>query len=455
MARKQQRPAWRWLANTLTPPRFEAGPAPSDYPMYAIVAAALVLAALLPSRPSASSVDDLNGPAAETTSEETAPAPSADPDAEPVPLTPQDTPAGDPPGAPNRKLRGVNVFLKFGAANSAKLNDQQFALAENVQADVIRSTIPWASIEPWGKGGINSYFIADLDRIVDQAAQHNLQIIFGLGGSPCWASADPRKNCERGQWQFWYPPAKVSDYADALAFLTHRYEGRVLAWEVWNEPNHPEFWGGKPSAARYVQLVKAARAANPSAFLLAGALAGSDSQYAAQMFNAGLSVDDYDALSMHPYAETPDTCADPLWTLRCGVPNLHDLLKSHGDDRGEIWFTEFGWSNQQLTEAKQARYLKRAYELVGSWDYVPVAAVFSLLDRGWDTPGFPSDNLECCFGLFRADTSAKPAADTFREALVAREPTGRSRGLGWLRAGRAQPAGRLLTVPVPDSSPPS
>ncbi len=61
-------------------------------------------------------------------------------------------------------------------------------------------------------------------------------------------------------------------------FAAGRYRGKGILWEVWNEPNHEKFWTPEPSAADYLELVRAValavRAADPGARILGPATSG-------------------------------------------------------------------------------------------------------------------------------------------------------------------------------------
>ncbi|MFN8525933.1 MAG: cellulase family glycosylhydrolase [Chloroflexota bacterium] len=333
--------------------------------------------------------------------------------------------SGDPPstappprrGGPpetRRRLKGVALDLN-GTPDDAR----QFDLARQIGADVFRNTLSWDQLEPVQKGRFSTRYLGVIDAFVNQAEQRGIKPVFGLAGSPCWASADPNKNCGAGQYKFWYPPTHPVDYGDALRVLTQRYGSRVLAWEVWNEPNLKEFWGGaNPDPQKYVLMVKAARAASPDAFILAGALSSSVSEYLVQLYDAGLLAEDYNAVSMHPYVWMdpapgggPEDCDYMPMSFLCGVPNIHAIMQSRGDSRGEIWFTEFGWSSKLVGDSTQAGYLRRAFQIASTWSYVPVAMWFLAIDDALN-------DFRCCFGLFRADGTAKPAAQEFHAAAL-------------------------------------
>jgi hypothetical protein len=118
----------------------------------------------------------------------------------------------------------------------------------------------------------------------------------------------------------------------------------IHSWQVWNEPNIPNFWRSGPDAKRYVALLKAGaaaiRAADPSAEVVAGGLPNSSLGvpflvYLEQMYEAG-AKGSFDTLAVHPYS--PDVAG--LLSL---VESARTLMDRHGD-RSPLWITEFGWS---------------------------------------------------------------------------------------------------------------
>ncbi|MFN8525932.1 MAG: cellulase family glycosylhydrolase [Chloroflexota bacterium] len=351
------------------------------------------------------------------------PTAQAAPPAGQVPVTrPATTPPPPTPTAPPEpKLRGVNVFLQFGRGGTAK-NAQQFRLARDVGADIIRGTVLWSEVEPGKRGEYNAGYLARLDEIVAQAEEQRLKPVFSVALTPCWASGDPNKNCRSGKWKYWYPPEDPEDYAAVFGYLTARYRDRVLAWEIWNEPNLSKYWGDiPPDPVKYTQMVRAVRSSSPDAFLLAGSLSFSDVGYLESMYDSG-AQGAFDALALHPYTWRPpsDCSVEPEYTFACGIEKIRRLMIARGDER-DIWFTEFGWTSLEIGEPAQAAYLASAYSILERWPYVRAAAWYSLLDRAWDTPGFSSADRECCFGLYRADATGKPAARAMRRLPLSRE----------------------------------
>lgn len=105
-----------------------------------------------------------------------------------------------------------------------------------------------------------------MDEEVRGAAHNGMTPFPVLLGSPRFAA--PR---------FQYPPGSASalgSYAafvrDAAARYGHGSFWRenptvpyrpVTDWQVWNEPNYPAYWDGRPNARQYVSLVQRTRSA--------------------------------------------------------------------------------------------------------------------------------------------------------------------------------------------------
>ena len=236
-----------------------------------------------------------------------------------------------------------------------------------------------------------------------------------------------------------YPPVNASDYANALAFLVRRYEDRVAAWEIWNEPDLTYYFRAENQPAEYAKLVRAgypaAKAADPSATVIVGALAEAPAAFTEKLFEYGIGGH-FDAFSLHPYSgdASPLSPQSDQWiqtSFARGVPSVREVLLRHGEDK-PIWLTEFGWSTSTIRGAEswrngvdemtQALYTEQALLKMRDWPYVPVAIVYGLKDVGTD-PTDRNDN----FGLIRYDNSPKPAYAAFRRGTEVLSGLGRLR----------------------------
>jgi polysaccharide biosynthesis protein PslG len=338
-----------------------------------------------------------------------------------------------PSAASAAPIPALQTHLMWSQYDTAAV-DRQMDRARDAGAGMLRVDVGWASMEPDSQGHFNAWYVDKLDHVVDGANRRGLKLLVTFWETPCWASSAPaskKQGCAGAWWERnvqRYAPNNPQDYADALEWAVRRYGSRVSAWEIWNEPNHPDYLVADDPAAAYAPLVRAAypaaKRANPGTTIVAGSLADSDYEFTERLLKLGVGGH-FDAWSVHPYSEdrSPLSPGVPGWSkasLAAGVPQVRKTLLRYGQDR-PLWLTEFGWSTCNVRgrrayencvdENVQARYLGEAFEHMASWSYVQVGVWFKLQDTTTDR-GNRNDN----FGLLRYDGSAKPAFAAFRNA---------------------------------------
>lgn len=307
--------------------------------------------------------------------------------------------------------RGVHIRLFGGSQRDYRAqNAVQFDAAAGLHASMMRAAVSWRWLEQNGKGQYSTTYLAWLDSVVTDANARGVRPVFVVYQSPCWASADPARDCVQGKYDPEYPPSNPDDYGDALAFLAARYETRVAGWEIWNEPNWdngPRWAGG---AAQYAALVKAARAKTTFHPLIGGAVSGADVAYLEQLYDAG-ALGSWDVFSFHVYPATPETCNAAIWSLVCGAPAVHETMLARGDT-SPIWITEIGYKTPPTTLTNQAAYLTRTAEIIGSMPYVDAWFWYMLIDDIYVSSHYRA--VPCCWGLLDSKGRERPAAAAFR-----------------------------------------
>jgi len=282
--------------------------------------------------------------------------------------------------------------------------------AEELGVKWVKQQIEWALYEPV-QGTINW---APLDAMVEAMDAQGFSVLLTVSSAPRWARETDQ---EKG------PPSDYAAYASFVGQLAARYQGRVNAYEIWNEPNLRREWNTPLgiSAASYVELLRlaydAVKAGDAAALVVSAGLAPTgfndgvnaidDRVYLRQMYAAGVAQWS-DAVGAHPngWANPPDsTCcrnnrpAVPGWDDHPSfffldtLGDYREIMVQNGDSGSYLWPTEFGWgSNEGLNVQpppefgfvaytsldEQATYTTRAFELGRELGYVGPMFLYNL-----------------------------------------------------------------------------
>jgi hypothetical protein len=307
---------------------------------------------------------------------------------------------------------GVNTFLQ----NEVEPAKREEAIRLIAQAGIkwIRQEFTWEDIEIHGKNDFEDrrhepYRSAweKYDHIVDLAEKYDLNIMARLSNPPAWT-----RTMTNTVGAF-APPDNLADYGDFVEAVATRYQGRIPAYQIWNEPNiYPE-WGEYPiNAKEYTKLLKEGytriKAVDPEAIVVMGALAAtieldrvrrydtngwpvspgglSDVLFLQQMYEVG-AAPYFDVLAMQGYglwSGPTDRRMQPR-VLNFSRPlYIRDVMVRNGDAHKPIWLSELGWNAVppesglppvygQVTLEQQGRYAALAYQrLEEEWPWLGV-----------------------------------------------------------------------------------
>jgi len=217
----------------------------------------------------------------------------------------------------------------------------------------------------------------------------------------------------------------------AAAAATH-FRGRKVQYEIWNEPNMPQFWKPAPDAAAYSALLRAAvaamRAADPTAGISSGGVSRFDGKFLSEMIDSELARQ-LNAIAIHPYrSNAPEGVAEE-WAF------VSDWARRAFGARPEIWNTEWGYSsvdssndsaNGHSAAGRHRQAVLAIRELLTVWALgMPLAVWYDLRD---DSPD--GTDPEKNYGLLDARGTDKPAMS----ALLTLMKTAKDRTfVGWVR----------------------
>jgi hypothetical protein len=273
---------------------------------------------------------------------------------------------------PLRELLGIASNpqdLPLGNDDEARaLRQGYWDAALELGGAMVRRDFRWEEIEP----SDGQFEFAAYDQLVDEAESHGVRLLGTLDYGTKWASSEGSSVA---------PPDNPADYADYAARVAERYAGRMLGWEIWNEPNNPFFWSAdqREAPARYAPLLarasEAIRAVDPGATVVLGGTTFTPAppilqlgamDFLSQAFAAAPDLAaSYDVAAIHTYMAYPPhdppehgENLDP--PLRAKIEMHAWLQQLHGAADRPLWITEMGWPTYARVSAQeQADYTAR------------------------------------------------------------------------------------------------
>jgi hypothetical protein len=297
----------------------------------------------------------------------------------------------------------------------------------------VKHQVKWSDVEPTE----TAIDWSQLDAFVGAAEQFELKILVSIVEAPGWTRA---AGGAAGR------PDDLGKFEHFVRLMAERYRGRVLAYEIWNEPNLALFWGRDVDYGEYAELLMAGyrgvKAADPFALVLFAGLAQNGAGNAAfgindveflrgvYAYKGGLVRNFFDVMGNHSYGyrSSPwvefDDFAHSSEILYLDHPSFYfkrfrqirRVMEEFDDGRRPMWLTEFGWTtaNQHIdfpfgdliSDELQARYTVEAYRMVErEFPYIQNMFLFNLNFR---TLGRP-ETSEHGFGVLETDYSPRPA----------------------------------------------
>jgi hypothetical protein len=221
-------------------------------------------------------------------------------------------------------------------------------------------------------GGVPTDF-SDFDRVVLAMAAQRVRVLPVVVRTPAWARVDPAVPGS--------PPRDARRYAAFLTALVERYGPRgtfwrehamrrmpIRAWQIWNEPDHRQYWSDPDWVHGYVRLLRAAsravHEADPGARVVMAGLTNRSWEGLDAIYEAG-GRRWFDEAAIHPFSMRVRNVVRIVRYAR-------RVMRSHGDARKPLALTEVSWSSAkgkavnvygwEMTEAGQARRVKEGLE---------------------------------------------------------------------------------------------
>jgi hypothetical protein len=244
-----------------------------------------------------------------------------------------------------------------------------------------------------GPGGVPTDF-HQTDHFVRMAAERRLRLLPTVLYAPQWASARPFD-----PYYYTLPSSDPTPYTNYLLALIQRYgpsgsfwsshrrvpRRPIREWQIWNEPNIPNFWQELPYPKPYVRLLSAAyrvvHRTDPGARVVLAGLANDSWNALDALYRAGLRGN-FDIAAPHPFTHSLSGVFAILRLNRA-------VMRRNGDGLKPMYVTELAWSTAkghiprsmlagiEVSKRRQSALLSAAYKGVGArWRRLRVSAVF-------------------------------------------------------------------------------
>lgn len=229
-----------------------------------------------------------------------------------------------------------------------------------------------------------------------------------------------------------------------------RYKDKIDYWEVWNEPNHRNYWGSEPNGKEYgkllVQTAKLIKQIDPGCKIIGGSMAGIHPDFAADFLSVGAdSV--IDIISYHNYGAVPEErvyAAIDLWKVinqynpkielwqgECGYPS-HSSTR---DYRGRApwglniqakWLLRQSFVDTYFCKATLSNYFKLVHtsgkgEKQNRSNLRPIDKIFGFPERGGSRVRTKGVNEKCL--LTNPDFDEKPGFFAYQNLCAVWQPS--------------------------------
>ncbi|MEX7472134.1 cellulase family glycosylhydrolase [Mycobacterium adipatum] len=312
------------------------------------------------------------------------------------------------------------------------LIDEQLDMMQALGVQNVRIGISWVSTQLTENG---NFFWGATDYVINEANRRGMGVLGVLHETPAWAGSPPLSGT---------PDLEAfGKFAGAVA---EKYEGKISALEVWNEPNG-RFFLNPVDPVAYTNMVKAAYTAikahddpddpDDDITVVAGVLGsgrtlGDNFTMNPVDFLQGMYDADahgyFDAFSFHPYhydipfSEGETQSDSPILQLR----ELRTLMEQYGDGALKVWASEYGLPTTPFdpqhpllynSPEKQAEFLA---DFLASWQREAGTGPIFIYSTRDINSGSPSDQDN--FGIWYTDWQEKPAVQVIRDFLEDLEP---------------------------------
>jgi Glycosyl hydrolases family 39 len=268
---------------------------------------------------------------------------------------------GDQPSAPVRPLEGPPgpvPIIYFGMHVHRLLETTPWPSVPFGAIRLWDTRTTWKQLEPRK----NDWRFDRLDRLVNLAADHHVQVLLCFGKTPAWASSVHAADEQDVRVES-APPANLEDWRHFIEKVASRYKGKIEAYEVWNEPNvHGTYTGDVHTMVEMTRIAsETIHAIDPAALVISPSATSFDGLPWFEDFleQGGGRYVDVIAYHLYVYPDAPERIPALAAEVRSRMIRNHVNLP--------VWDTETGWSKPKTFSSTDEASAYVARSLLLAW----------------------------------------------------------------------------------------
>jgi hypothetical protein len=240
------------------------------------------------------------------------------------------------------------------------------------------------------------------DLVVQEAETDNINLLALLVYEIPWSSGGESPHTDQ----------QITDYVKVVKKIVGRYKDKIKYWEIWNEPDLPEYWKPEPNAEDYAIFIKkvfnAIKEVDSGAKVIGlGGIDPGKTDFIEQIFSYD-SLDYMDSISIHPYSHRIPFEKSSQYQ---SIPVLKELMKEYGKEK-PLWVTEIGYTtagDNGVSEELKSIMLHRSQLILLSEDTERIFW-YTVVDGDVPLP----DYGEGSFGLLKKDITPKNSYHSYK-----------------------------------------